>query len=559
MAQLGLQLVVSEAEILQLVSEREAYRQARDFAKSDAIRDQLRTMGVELYDKEREWRCRDGRRGFLFTAGPSMCTLSDMQIQDRVNQREEARATKNWALADAFRDDLRNQGVELDDKARTWRTASGRVGNYTSNVQHSPAVLSEVEIRSMVADRERARAMQDFATADEIRRRLAALGVEVYDRERLWKASDGRQGTIISGGVDPIQCHLSEADILFRIALREDARAQKDWQRADHLRDELRLLGVELIDHEQRWLTADGRTGAYVPTEAAAAGTAEYGDLQQQQQQQHPEPQPQQWHSADGHTGSWGYAEYQQSQPQVQQWQTVHGHSGSYEPAQYRDLQRQSETQTQHWPVVDETKSVLLADAATADPAEAAELQRQWQVFNASLGTPPVKAMSQPALAQPSAVHTAPPVVQAHLQVYQPTQHQHGYGNSVGSPAAIPSSAHNVYSTNAVHHSTASSQGADVLSDASIQALIAGREAVRENRNFEAADAIREDLKNHGIEIWDKQRCWKSSDGRRGGSIVSVDVQFQSKLALDIAQTAGYNTGGGGNGAGMMRSQDSRW
>eukprot|EP00414_Alexandrium_minutum_P011858 CAMPEP_0113833004 /NCGR_PEP_ID=MMETSP0328-20130328/7678_1 /TAXON_ID=39455 /ORGANISM="Alexandrium minutum" /LENGTH=77 /DNA_ID=CAMNT_0000801249 /DNA_START=29 /DNA_END=259 /DNA_ORIENTATION=- /assembly_acc=CAM_ASM_000350 len=59
----------TEMEILRLVAQRESMRQARRFPESDAIREELRSMGVELYDKEKEWRCRDGRRGMLFTAG----------------------------------------------------------------------------------------------------------------------------------------------------------------------------------------------------------------------------------------------------------------------------------------------------------------------------------------------------------------------------------------------------------------------------------------------------------------------------------------------------------
>lgn len=503
MAQLGLQLVVSEAEILQLVSEREGYRQAREFAKSDQIRDQLRGMGVELYDKEREWRCRDGRRGFLFTAGPSMCTLNDLQIQDRVNHREEARAAKNWALADAYRDELRNAGVELDDKSRTWRTAAGRTGNYMGQVQPSSAFLSEADIRSAVADRERARAMQDFATADELRRRLVSMGVEVYDKERIWKASDGRQGTIISGGVDPIRCNLSEADIVFRVAMREEARAQKDWQRADHVRDELRMLGVELIDAEQIWRTADGRTGFYMSGGAVAGSVAEYGQVQQ-----------------------------------------------------YGDLGQQYGDPGMQGQPLDERTSMMVGETA-ADPNVAAE----WQAFNARLGTSPFKAGSVAPMAQSFSQPLAQPVSQQPpLMAPQPQQQafqaaDQGYQG----PAVQYQTQYDLAPVAGAAATTGTeSLSPMVLSDHSIQALVNGREAVRENRNFEAADAIRDDLKQHGIEVWDKQRCWKASDGRMA-NIPTSDVQSQSKLALDIAQSAAMNAGVGGvpagATAGMMQSQ----
>merc|ERR1719461_2380235 len=96
----------SEAEILRLVAQRQSFRQARRFAESDSIREELRSMGVEVYDKEKEWRSRDGRRGMLFTAGPMECALSDQEIQELVREREEARRQKDWDRADAIRDDL---------------------------------------------------------------------------------------------------------------------------------------------------------------------------------------------------------------------------------------------------------------------------------------------------------------------------------------------------------------------------------------------------------------------------------------------------------------------
>ena len=42
---------------------------------------------VEAFDKEKAWRTQDGRRGFLFTAGPIECSLSDHEIQEPPFQR----------------------------------------------------------------------------------------------------------------------------------------------------------------------------------------------------------------------------------------------------------------------------------------------------------------------------------------------------------------------------------------------------------------------------------------------------------------------------------------
>lgn len=42
----------SEEDILRLLCQRESLRQARRFSESDAIREELRAMGIELFDNK---------------------------------------------------------------------------------------------------------------------------------------------------------------------------------------------------------------------------------------------------------------------------------------------------------------------------------------------------------------------------------------------------------------------------------------------------------------------------------------------------------------------------
>eukprot|EP00928_Gymnodinium_smaydae_P008668 TRINITY_DN1315_c0_g1_i1.p1 TRINITY_DN1315_c0_g1~~TRINITY_DN1315_c0_g1_i1.p1 ORF type:complete len:481 (+),score=115.80 TRINITY_DN1315_c0_g1_i1:95-1444(+) len=362
----------SEEEILRLVAMRETHRQARRFADSDKIREQLRNMGVELYDKDREWKCKDGRRGVLFTAGPTACMLTDDEIQSRIEEREEARSNKDFTKADQVRDFLRTNGVELDDKAKSWRTGDGRVGTYSGAVHSHLAGLPEEQIRALVAERERARAVQDFQHADEVRKHLLSLGVELFDNERVWRCLDGRQGTIVTGGADIVQCNLTDGDIQGRVQAREEARSRKDWASADMIRDELRRGGVELLDREEKWKTTDGRSGAYNPA----------------------------------------------AQP----------------------------TRTQQMHMVQTT-----------------------QRSAATMFSPP--ATSTDVMSPPG------------------SQSMNAFTNAV--PGAV-------------------------LTTASIEALITGREAAREVKDFGTADVIRQDLRSHGVEVWDKQKTWKAVDGRMG-------------------------------------------
>jgi len=62
---------------------------------------------------------------YLKSAGNSSGGLSDQQIDELIAQRTQAKADKNWGEADRIRDELKDQGIELEDKAgeTSWRRA----------------------------------------------------------------------------------------------------------------------------------------------------------------------------------------------------------------------------------------------------------------------------------------------------------------------------------------------------------------------------------------------------------------------------------------------------
>ena len=55
----------------------------------------------------------------------SGATLDEAQIQDRIAARAQAKANKNYALADGIRQELLTQGIVLKDSAAgtTWEVA----------------------------------------------------------------------------------------------------------------------------------------------------------------------------------------------------------------------------------------------------------------------------------------------------------------------------------------------------------------------------------------------------------------------------------------------------
>jgi len=95
-------------------------------------------------------------------------------------------------------------------------------------VAAQPGALTGAAICKLVAERERIRSSQDFEAADELRRQLAQLGVELFEQEvpRLWKTTNGMMGVIMPGGQE-VPCPLSDSEIISRVASREDARQRK--------------------------------------------------------------------------------------------------------------------------------------------------------------------------------------------------------------------------------------------------------------------------------------------------------------------------------------------
>ncbi len=141
-------------------------RGRRDFGASDAIRNELDALGIKVMDSSRSWMASDGRKGN--TQGPDFFSLHGTpwaqpgggmhggaggapswnpaggsggpvypptggflptdQIMARLAQREQVRTSKNYRLSDQMRDELREAGVHIEDRLRTWTHTDGRTG-----------------------------------------------------------------------------------------------------------------------------------------------------------------------------------------------------------------------------------------------------------------------------------------------------------------------------------------------------------------------------------------------------------------------------------------------
>ena len=86
----------------------------------------------------------------------------------------------------------------MNDAAKMWKCWDGRVGLIGGF--GAWGALKDSEIAAVLAKRDEAKALRDYATADKLRDELNARGIEVYDSTREWRCSDGRSGTFGHSG-----------------------------------------------------------------------------------------------------------------------------------------------------------------------------------------------------------------------------------------------------------------------------------------------------------------------------------------------------------------------
>ena len=207
---------ISEEQLLQILDAREKARAARDWNRADAIKDALSsTAGVEVYDKERCWTKADGTRGNFGGFGKGRCTLTDDDIAKLLRERQDARGARDFAKADAIKAELKEKGVETLDKEGIWIACDGRRGMYVRGAAAACAAaggnatgriatgggmvaggmnnevksISTEALERLIVEREQARQLRDYATADRIKGAappsLDALLTATHECDRL--------------------------------------------------------------------------------------------------------------------------------------------------------------------------------------------------------------------------------------------------------------------------------------------------------------------------------------------------------------------------------------
>jgi hypothetical protein len=226
--------------------------------------------------------------GSSYSRHPDDSTDDDIdvtEVEKLLEERNEAKRDRDFALADSIRDDLKkHHGVYVDDKERTWSTNvanSGRLGvRNTSTEDFGPtghdfelcdqagpsiSALSKESIHKLISERLHCKLSRDFDRADEIKKQLNDANVQLDDRAKLWRA-DGRRFLTLENhdysyapDAGPIDSTMSKDEINNLIRERLMCKINREFEAADSIKADLEDAGVFVDDANKLW-RADGQS-----------------------------------------------------------------------------------------------------------------------------------------------------------------------------------------------------------------------------------------------------------------------------------------------------------
>ena len=276
---------MSVDEIDAILAERLQCKFRRDFQRADALQEELFSMGVRVHDGLKLWR--DDGGGFgdemgrnakagrqrnsradraTYTMDPDSDEVDDeekIEIEKLVAQRLEAKFDRDYATADAIREQLQNEyDVKVDDRKRKWSVGDKPFqGAPDLNAPYTRRGGGDVEdvskVEELVEERADAKARRDYAAADAIRDQLNAMGISVDDRSREWRVADAPYARARGDTAD-----VDVATVEALVSERSQAKIAGEYDTADAIRDRLRNeFGVSVDDRVKEWVV-DGRPAA---------------------------------------------------------------------------------------------------------------------------------------------------------------------------------------------------------------------------------------------------------------------------------------------------------
>ena len=252
---------IDEKRVEALLCEREDLRYERRYREADAVRDELASLGVTVWDRDKLWVFgddaraprRDGGRDGLDRFKRSREKARGNNFY-RSNQRSAARS--NWFdEPDPYSRDSRprtkSRVRELNEFGHDYSRSEDDESTVTA--------LQMEQINDMLRLRLEAKLAKDYREADMLLEELRqSFGVDVNDGAKAWRA-DGRSFERVYKRAGGRGGDVDERTVAALIKKRTAARKVKDFRAADAILSELlEVHGVVLVDHEYTWRFVGG-------------------------------------------------------------------------------------------------------------------------------------------------------------------------------------------------------------------------------------------------------------------------------------------------------------
>ena len=98
--------------------------------------------------------------------------ISNEEIADILDRREQARRAHDFMTADQLREELRGRGISIDDRTKMWNAEDGRKGMIGAAAPVTDGIQDD-ELNRLLEEREAARRQKDYSEADRVRRSSA--------------------------------------------------------------------------------------------------------------------------------------------------------------------------------------------------------------------------------------------------------------------------------------------------------------------------------------------------------------------------------------------------
>ena len=194
------------------------------------------------------------------TIDPMLCPLSKSEIVSLITERNKARRSRNFELADSILKKLQYNNVYLDDKKKLWR-ADGelfqQVPQYRKDPNSKPiSDREEAYVQIKVQERAEAKFARKFSVADDILDELRYLkNVVINDDTLTWRVTEAFKTVYEFGGK---RLHNVPEETLRSIEQlikeRAEAKDNKNYNVADEILDTLKEdYGVRVDDAKKAW------------------------------------------------------------------------------------------------------------------------------------------------------------------------------------------------------------------------------------------------------------------------------------------------------------------